>query len=143
MLFAGASSLRANPVAIDPTSLIAFGIVVLAAFVVESGLVALTCTLSGVAPVRIFLAYFVTNSIVYVAFFYPILQKEWVPLIVLELVVVAIDACAVKMLVRFDALQGFGFTEVSWKRALVASAIGNAASYFTGLIARQEPWIQH
>jgi len=143
VLFAAVVSARANPVSLDPSSLIAFGVVALAAFVVESGLVALVCTFSGMAPARTLLAYFVTNSAVYVLFFYPILQKQWLPLLLLELVVVVIDATAVKVLATLDWLQGFSFTGVTWRRAFVASVIGNVASYCVGVFALKEPWIQH
>ena len=63
---------RANPVILDPGSLIAFGIVALAAFVVEAGVVALLLTFSGLAPLRIFGAFFVTNLAVFCFVFQPL-----------------------------------------------------------------------
>ena len=41
---------RANPVILNPSSLLAFGFVAFAALVVEAGIVALVLTFAGVAP---------------------------------------------------------------------------------------------
>ena len=40
-------------------------------------------------------------------------------------------------------LQGGEFLGVSWRRALVASLLGNTASFFIGVLASGAPWIVH
>jgi hypothetical protein len=77
---------RANPYTLDPSSLLAFGVVAFWAFVVEAGVVALLLTFSGLAPLRIFGGYFVTNLAVFCFIFYPLLRR--VPMPVLEALVV-------------------------------------------------------
>ncbi len=38
-------------------------------------------------------------------------------------------------------LQSGGFVGVSWRRATVASLLGNAASFFIGVLASGKPWV--
>jgi hypothetical protein len=132
---------QANPVVVDVTSLIAFCYVVLAAFLVEAGVVALLLTFRGLAPLRIFAAYFVANALVFFFVFEPLLGRRWLPVPVLEFLIVLIDALGIKLLVGLDTLQGEDFAGVSWSGAVVISGIGNLLSFLVGYIASQKPWI--
>jgi hypothetical protein len=134
---------RANPVMIDGMSLLAFGIVVFWAFVVEAGVVALLLTFRGLAPLRIFLAFLLANGLVFFFLFQPVLRREWMPLPLLELAVVLIDGVVIKLLTSLESLQGDGYVCVGWARAVVISGIGNALSYFVGVIAAHKPWEFH
>jgi len=131
----------ANPISLNGSSLIAFAIVAFWAFVLESGIVALLLTFRGMAPSKIFGAYFLTNSLIYFLIFQPLLNREWLPIPLLELVVVALDGLAIKLLACFDPLQGDAFAGVSWSRSFLISMFGNAGSYFVGCIASHKPWI--
>ena len=133
---------RANPVSIDGTSLLAFCIVAFWAFVIEAGVVALFLAFRGMAPLRLFSAYFVANVLVFFFVFQPLLAREWLPVPAIELLVVLIDGLAIKFLTGLGPLQGDDYSAVSWSFALIASAFGNSASYFVGAIASHKPWIQ-
>ena len=61
----------------------------------------------------------------------------------LEPGVVLADAILIKLLASAPFLQGDGFLGVSWQRALVASLLGNTASFFIGVLASGAPWIIH
>jgi len=58
----------------------------------------------------------------------------------LEALVVLLDALCIKLLSRFDDLQGDDFQPLGWLRPLWISCVGNAASYFVGAIAIHKPW---
>jgi hypothetical protein len=131
----------ANPVSIDGTSLLAFGIVTFWAFVVEAGIVALLLAFSGVEPLRLFGGFFATNFLVFTFLFCPLLHR--LPLAPLETLVVAVDGAAIKWLTCFGSFQQDDFRGVSWLHAGVISAVGNAASFFVGVIASGAPWVQH
>jgi hypothetical protein len=40
-------------------------------------------------------------------------------------------------------VQGSSFLGVTWRRAFVASLLGNSASFFVGVLASGAPWILH
>lgn len=134
---------RGNPVSIDGTSLLAFCIVAFWAFVLEAGVVGLLLAFRGLAPLRVFAAYFITNVLVFFLLFQPLLGQGRLSVPVLELVVVLIDGFAIKFLANLNPLQGDGYSRVGWWCATIISACGNATSYFVGYIASQKPWIQH
>ena len=130
----------ANPVQIDGTSLLAFCIVAFWAFVVEAGIVALLLAFRGLAPLRAFAAYFIGNALIFFFVFQPLLGREWLPIPVLELLVVLIDTLMIRFLVSLEVLQGDAYAGVSWLRAILVSGCGNAASYFVGYLASRKPW---
>ena len=132
---------RANPVQIDGQSLIAFGIVAFFALVVESGIVTLAMVSSGVLIVPAFTTLILANVALFLFAFLPLTGR--VSLWFLEPGVVLADAVLVKLVTSAPFLQGGGFLGVSWRRALVASFLGNAASFFVGVLAGGAPWIVH
>ena len=56
---------------------------------------------------------------------------------------VLVDALLLKLLASLPFLQGGGFVGVSWRRVLVASLLGNAVSFFIGVLAGGAPWVVH
>lgn len=132
---------RANPCIINPSSLIAFGIVAFWALVVEAGIVALLLTFSGLAPLKVFVGFFLANVAVFLFVFCPLQQRMALPL--LEAMVVAIDAVSIKILSSLSGFQGESYRRVSWLFAGFVSLAGNAASFFVGVIASGAPWEQH
>jgi hypothetical protein len=134
----------ANPVMLNPSSLIAFCVVVFWSFVVEAGVVALLLTFRGIAPLRVFIAYFVANAAVFFFLFQPLLEgSSSLPGLVLEALVVLIDGLIIKLLVTLEGFQSDNFRGVSWLRSTAISGIGNGLSYFVGYIATQRPWEVH
>jgi hypothetical protein len=131
---------QANPVIINPASLLAFCYVAFWAFVVEAGLVALLLLFRGLAPLRVFMAFFMANGLIFFFLFQPLLDREWLPLPVLEVMVVLIDSLVIKLLVSLNALQGDDYGGVSWSFSTVISGVGNAASYLVGYFASHKPW---
>ena len=132
---------RANPVAIDGQSLIAFGIVAFWALVIESGIATLTLISSGIMIVPSFGTLVVANISLFLFAFLPLTSR--VSLWFLEPGVVLADAFLIKLVVSAPFVQGGSFVGVSWRRALVASLLGNVASYFVGALASHSPWIVH
>jgi hypothetical protein len=132
---------RANPVMIDGQSLIAFAIVAFWALVIESAIVTLALVSCGVLIVPAFLTLAFTNAALFLFAFIPLSGR--VSLWFLEPGVVLADAALVMLVAAVPFLQGGGFVGVSWRRALVASLLGNTASFFIGVLASGAPWIVH
>ena len=132
---------HANPVMIDGQSLIAFGIVAFWALVVESGITTLALLSTGILIVPSFILLVFANVAVFLFAFLPLTGRE--SLWILEPGVVLADALSIKLLTSVPFLQGVDFIGVSWRRALVASLLGNAASFFIGVLGSHSPWIVH
>lgn len=132
---------RANPYSLNPSSLIAFGVVAFFALVVEAGIVALLLTFAGRAPIRIFFGYLLANIAVFIFIFWPLQQRLSLP--VLEGLVVVIDGTSIWVLAKVPAFQGDSYRQVGWIFAGIASLVGNAASFFIGVMASGEPWKMH
>jgi hypothetical protein len=134
-------ALRANPVMIDGQSLIAFGIVAFWALVIESGIATLALSACGVLLVPFFGTLVMANVGVFLLAFLPLTGR--VSLWVLEPAVVVADAVMIKLVASVPLLHGGAYVGVSWQRGFVASLLGNAASYFIGVLASHAPWIMH
>src|SRR6266481_7288681 len=115
---------RANPVMFEPQSLIAFGIVAFWALVIESAVVTLSLLNREIHVVPSFITLTAANVAVFLFAFLPL--SSHVPLWILEPGVVLADALVIKLLMASDLLQGSGFLGVSWRRALLASFLGNS-----------------
>ena len=135
------SLVSANPVMLNPSSLLAFCMVAFWAMVVEAGVVALLLAFRGAAALPVFVGYFVLNGAAFLFLFQPLLVgSRSVPLPVLEALVVLIDGAVIKLLVALNLFQGDSYRGVGWVRSLVTSGIGNALSYLVGYIATRRPW---
>lgn len=131
----------ANPVMVDGQSLIAFGLVAFWALVIESGIATLTLISSGVLILPLFGTLVVANVAVFLSAFLPLTSR--VSLWLLEPGVVLADALLIKLVTSAPFLQGGGFVGVPWRRALLASLLGNMTSYFVGVIGSHSPWVMH
>jgi len=121
--------------------LIAFGFVAVAALVVEAGIVALLLAFSGLSTTRVFAGFLVMNMMIFFLLFCPLLgELHWS---LLEILVVIVDGVFIKLLAGFGSFQNEGYRGVTFVRAGVISAIGNAMSFFVGVIAAGAPWITH
>lgn len=134
-------ALRANPVMVDGQSLIAFGIVAFWALVIESGIVTLVLGSCGVLILPVFGTLVIANVGVFLLAFLPLTGR--VSLWLLESGVVLVDAMMIKLVASAPVFQAGNYVGVSWSRGLMASLLGNAASYFIGLIGSHTPWIVH
>jgi len=133
--------LQANPAIFDPQSWIAFWVVAFWALVIESGIATLAVSLCGVLVLPVFATLVITNVGVFAFGFMPLLDR--MPLWLLELLVVLFDAVLIKVVAAVPLFQQGDYVGVSWRRGLVASILGNAASYFIGVIGSQTPWMTH
>ena len=133
--------LQANPVMVDGQSLIAFGIVAFWALIVESGIATIAIFSSGVLVVPSFITLVAANGMLFLFGFLPLTDR--VSLWILEPGVVLGDALIIRILTCAPFLQGGDFIGVSWRRSLVASLLGNLASFFIGVIGSRAPWIVH
>jgi hypothetical protein len=143
LLVATVLSCPANPVSVDPTSLIAFGIVAFAAFLVEAGIIASILLFSGLAATRVLVAFFIINAVIFWSAFFPLVQSQKIPLLALEALVVLAEATVLKILSGIEFFQGDEFEHLPFWRAVLASAAGNAASFFVGVIGSGAPWAKH
>ena len=132
---------RANPYILNPSSLIAFGVVAISALIVEAGIVALMLAFVGLAPLRMFGGFLFANVTVFLFIFWPLQQR--VPLPLLEVVVMVIDAASIILLSKLAFFQGDSYRNVGWLFAGLASLAGNAASFCVGVMASGEPWKMH
>ncbi len=132
---------QANPVMVDGQSLLAFGVVAFWALVIESGIATLALVSSGVLIIPSFGTFVAANVLLFLFGFLPLTGR--VSLWFLEPGVVLVDALLLKLVASAPFLQGTGFIGVSWRRALVASLLGNLASFFIGVLAAGAPWAVH
>jgi hypothetical protein len=132
---------QANPVMLNPSSLLAFCVVAFWAMVVEAGVVALLLAFRGAAALPLFAGYFVLNGAVFLFLFQPLLvSSHSLPVPLLESLVVLVDAAVIKLLVALSPFQGDGYRGVGWVGSLVTSGIGNTLSYLVGYLASRRPW---
>jgi len=118
--------------------LIAFGIVAFWALVIESGITTLTLTPCGILILPLFSTLVLAKRGCFSGGF-P--APHWrVPLWLLEPGVVVVDALMIKLVVSVPVFHGGNYVGVRWPRALVASLLGNATSFFIGLIGSHAPW---
>jgi hypothetical protein len=131
----------ANPVSLNGQSLIAFAVVAFWALVIESGIATLALVSCGALIVPLFGMLVLANVVVFVFAFMPLSGR--VSLLLLEPGVLLADALLIKLVASFPFVQGGAFLGVSWPRALMASLLGNTASFFIGVLASGAPWIDH
>jgi hypothetical protein len=132
---------KANPYELNPSSMLAFGVVSFFALVVEAGIVALLLTFVGLAPMRMFFGFLLANIAVFLFVFWPLQQR--LPFAALETLVVVIDAVSIWLLSKVPAFQADSYRRLRWIFAGFTSLIGNAASFFIGVLASGEPWKVH
>ena len=130
---------HANPVSVNGQSLLAFAIVAFWALVIESGIATLVLVSCGPLIIPLFGTLLVANVLVFLFAFLPLSGR--VALWLLEPGAVLADGLFIKLVSSLPFVQGGGFLGVTWRRALVASLLGNTASFFIGVLASGAPWI--
>lgn len=116
---------------LNPVSLVAFCVVVFWAFIVEAGIVTLLLAFRGVVVLRMFFCYYMANALVFFLVFQPVLEQQWMPVFALESAIVMIDAVIIKFLTTRESLQGDNYQELTWRGAVIISAIENTLSYLS------------
>jgi hypothetical protein len=104
---------RANPVAINGQSLIAFAVVAFWALGIESGIATLVLVSSGVPIMPLFGTLVIANVAVFLCAFLPLTSR--VSLWLLEPGVVLADALLIKVVASTPIVQGGAFLGVSWR----------------------------
>lgn len=127
----------ADPIVINPSSMIAFYIVVGTALIVETGIVSGLLAFRGVAPLNLFTGYLITNVSVYLLIFGLPFPGHSSPALLKEIFVVFLDGMAIKLLVSLLVFQGDNYRNVTWWLAFLISTVGNAVSYMIGVIANR------
>ena len=133
--------MRANPYIVNPSSLIAFGVVAASALIVEAGVVALLLAFAGLAPLRMFVGFLLANVAIFMFIFWPLQGRVSLP--VLEALVVIIDAACIKLLSKLAVFQGDSYRNVGFLFAGATSLAGNAVSFCIGVMASGKPWKVH
>ncbi len=72
--------------------------------------------------------------------FFPAEERGAVPLPILEGGVMVFDAIVIRLVAAFGPYQQDHYAPVGWMRALEFSELGNAASFFVGVVGSGEPW---
>jgi len=141
LFFAIPLGLQANPVMLNPVSLIAFWMVAFWALAIESSIATLVLSFCGMVFWPVFATLLIANFGTFAFGFMPLAQR--MPLWLLEPLVIVFDAIMIKLVSAVSAFQRGDYVGVSWRQALLASALGNAASYFIGVLASESPWLDH
>jgi hypothetical protein len=102
------------------------------ALIIETAVVTALVAFRGVRPVRFFLAFLCANLAVFAIVFLPILKQGWIDAPLLEFVVMGIDCLSIRWLGSLGLLRTEKRPGVTWDIALLASILGNAASYLIG-----------
>ena len=122
----------ANPIIVpDLTKVAATVIVVGAAFVVEMAITTGYLLFVGLSPGTVFAALLPLNIGTYLCVLVPALDFD-VPVLIIEVVVVSIEAAAIKVMAVFPLFRRDNFLCLRWRHALGAAAVGNAFSYWVG-----------
>lgn len=132
---------RANPFILNPSSALAFAVVAFMALIVEAGIVSSLLAFAGLNPLRLFLSFWVINTAVFLFLFWPLQSR--LPIPALEAAVVLADACGIMLLAQVPAFQGETYSRLRWPVAGIIALLGNASSFFIGIMASGEPWKVH
>lgn len=128
----------ADPIVLNPGSVISLYVVIGTALIVEAGIVSAILTFRGVAPLNLFIGYLITNISVYLLVFGLPFFDESAQTIWKEIAVVLLDGLAIKILTGFSIFQGDDYRKIAWWLALLVSITGNAVSYLIGEIASHQ-----
>jgi hypothetical protein len=122
----------ANPIVIDADVWFRLGIILVAAFSVETLVVTTILYFCHMEFIPTLIAIFVGNFAIYFIIFKPILLSVH-NVMVAELLIVAVEGIFIKIISSIDTFQLEEFKELKWPTAIIISAVGNAMSYFSGL----------
>jgi len=128
-----AATAFANPVNFDPGSWIAFVIVFGATFGLEAFVVTAILFFCRMAIYPSLIALFIGNITIYFIIFKPLLSAVD-NVLVAEVLIIIVEGIFIKIISSFDIFQLEDFKGLKWRTAFIASAVGNALSYYSGAI---------
>jgi uncharacterized membrane protein len=123
----------ANPVVIDPGTVIGLSLILGPVFALEALVVTAILLFSRMEVVPSLIALFVGNIAIYFIIFKPLLSVVN-NILVAEMLIVIVEGIFIKIISFFDAFQTDDFKGLKWRTAFIASAVGNALSYYAGII---------
>ena len=122
----------ANPT-FRPGQFVGSVVVLFTAFVMELAVTTGYLLCVGMAAGTVFVALLIVNMASYLGVLVPGLELG-IPPIFIEVVIVCLEAGAIKVMSGFQCFQGDFFGVLKWKHAFIAAALGNALSYGVGLM---------
>ena len=120
----------ANPT-VRPGHAVASIVVILTAFGMELIFTTGYLTIVGLSAGAVFLGLLVVNLASYLGVLLPGLDLG-VPVTIMEIVIVSLEAVAIKFMSCLPVFQADSFADLRWRHAFIAAAIGNAVSYGAG-----------
>lgn len=120
----------ANPI-IDPVSGMSAVMVTLSTIGLESAITTIALFCLGMSPVAVIFAMLFLNMFTFIFMVFGMLEVIHSVLIV-ELMIVTIEAAFIKFMARFDVFIWETFRGISWRAAFIVSTLGNIVSYFVG-----------
>jgi len=133
LIIVPASVAQANP-SIDPTSVAATFVVVLAAFFLEIFITSGVLLFAGMAAVPTFAALVFGNVGSYFGVLGPLAFHFQLHIVLVELAVVAAETVFIKLISLLALFQQDTFVGLKWRYALLAALLGNASSYYIGTL---------
>jgi len=134
VLFFPATVAFANPVIVH-TSLtwVRFVIVYVSSFGLEVLITTIILFFCHMAVVPLLISLFAGNLVMYFIIFQPVLSATE-NLLVAEVVIVVVEGAFIKMISLFDTFQLEDFKGLKWRTAFIIVAVGNALSYYAGVL---------
>ena len=123
-----------NPCIVNPTSMAATIVVVIAALCLEIFITMGVLIFPGMALGPTFIALALGNVGSYLGVLSPLLYYFELPLVVVEVAVVTTEAVFIKLISSVGTFQLDRFDGLNWRRAFLAAALGNASSYYIGTL---------
>jgi hypothetical protein len=123
-----------NPCIVNPTSMAATIVVIIAALCLEIFITMGVLTFSGMALGPTFVALALRNIGSYLGVLGPLFYHFELPLVVVEVAVVAAEAVFIKLISLIGAFQLDRFDGLRWRSAFLAAILGNASSYYIGTL---------
>mgnify|MGYP001824341298 CR=1 FL=1 len=120
----------ANP-SLRPGHAIGSIVILLTAFVMEVTMTTGYLIFVGMSAGMVFAGLLVANFVTYTGVLLPLLDTG-MPVVVIEVLVVTLEAVIIKVLAFFFLFQGDAFVTLRWRHAFIAAAIGNTFSYGVG-----------
>jgi hypothetical protein len=130
-----AAAAFANPVNFDPGSWIAFVIVFGATFGLEACVITTILFFCHMAAIPSLIALLIGNASIYFIIFKPLLSAVN-NVLVAEVLIIVVEGIFIKIISSIDTFQLEDFKGLKWRTAFIASAVGNALSYYSGAIIK-------
>ena len=122
-----------NP-CVDPASEAATMVVIVAALGLEVFITMGVLVFSGMALAPTLLALTLGNIGCYLGVLGPLFYHFELPLVLVEVVVVVVEAVFIKLISLIGTFQLERFDGLRWRSAFLAAILGNASSYYIGTL---------